>query len=154
MDMKKKILSSIILILICTPLFAMSMLHPGDVVKGKKITQTYFCFTASETKDLTLKLHDLQILSTLSDRQAAIEFERQRFSDIVASSSFTLKSKVEELSKEIAEGGLREKRLAELVKIEQDNVKKERRGRKRDRLIDNLKTLFFGAVVIYRGVAK
>lgn len=135
-DIKLKIsninLSLILLLLFtCCPVHAVKILRPGDTVKGKVITETFYCLSETENLELLNKVNSADLLKILSDKQ---EEKIEGLKDTIELLKLRIETKQDqkELTKELYDKSLkREKVLEGEVKIQEAEKNKERRRRKR-----------------------
>jgi len=69
----------VVFMFIASPGMCVRMLYPGDVVKGKQITETFFCLTEKENSDLLRKVETLELsleILKLKDDQIKLLEER------------------------------------------------------------------------------
>lgn len=67
----KLLLAMLIAIAAACPAYAVRILNPGDVVKGKAIQSTYFCYSEEEQKQITEILKMAEKIEALSRAQEA-----------------------------------------------------------------------------------
>ena len=86
MNLKNAAILFLIFNLICTSAFAIKMLRPGDIVKGKEVTETYFCYTAEEQQEM---------LTALKLKDEYINLDRAQRAEIAVASATIQELKVE-----------------------------------------------------------
>lgn len=134
-DLRSKIFNIVAICLIfisfTVSLEAVKILRPGDIVKGKEITETYYCLSEKENLEILNKINSVDLLKLLVDKK---EEKIESLKDTIELLRLRLEAKNDqkELTKELYNKSLvREKALEKEVKIQEDEKNRERRRRKR-----------------------
>lgn len=121
----------IILLLVSVPTYAVKILRPGDVVKGKKITEKYYCLSEKENLEILKKLDEVKLLQQL----VAIKEQRiELLKDTIETMKLRIENKEDTNDRMITEFDRaveREKTLVKEVQKQHKEIGKQKRRNRR-----------------------
>jgi hypothetical protein len=129
----------------CAPVYGIKMLYPGDMVKGKMATCTYFCYSEEEQRRVETAFQQSELREQLIINKDK-EIELLRFALEAQKGAYTeTKAQIALLKELFDKSTEREKKYSEIVSKKNDSLAKSR-SRERMKYLEGIFTSIISVI--------